>query len=129
MSQFQLFDGVKLTEEISLTDGGIATVGTSGAIVEVLKDGEAYLVELFGGWVKYDERGDFVPASSDEVGAFMETIGVELVYPQQLVLTVPARDTMGIREHLETILENLPEEKLAEVRDFAEFLQQRQKSA
>jgi hypothetical protein len=31
---------------------------------------------------------------------------------------------MGVREHLETILE-----KLAEVRDFAEFLQQRQKSA
>jgi len=59
----------------------------------------------------------------------MKTIGVELVYPQQLVLTVPARDTMGVREHLETILENLPEEKLAEVRDFAEFLQQRQKSA
>jgi len=59
------------------------------------------------------------------MGAFMETIGVELVYPQQLVLTVPARDTMGVREHLE----NLPEEKLAEVRDFAEFLQQRQKSA
>jgi hypothetical protein len=105
MSQFQLFDGVKLTEEISLTDGGIATVGTSGAIVEVLKDGEAYLVELFGGWVKYDERGDFVPASSDEVGAFMETIGVELVYPQQLVLTVSARDTMAkIAQHAKNVL-------------------------
>lgn len=95
MSQFQLFDGVKLTEEISLTDGGVATVGTSGAIVEVLKDGEAYLVELFGGWVKYDEQGNFLPASEDEEEAFMETIGVELVYPHQLVLTVPARQTMG----------------------------------
>ncbi|GFE71739.1 hypothetical protein [Chroococcus sp. FPU101] len=129
MSQFQLFDGVKLTEEISLTDGGVATVGTSGAIVEVLKDGEAYLVELFGGWVKYDEQGNFLPASEDEEEAFMETIGVELVYPHQLVLTVPARQTMGVREYLETILDNLPEEKLVEIRDFAEFLQQRQKSA
>ncbi|MDV3002759.1 MAG: hypothetical protein N5P05_004414 (plasmid) [Chroococcopsis gigantea SAG 12.99] len=127
MSQFQLFDGIKLTEEISLTDGGVAAGGTSGAIVEVLKEGEAYLVELFGSWVKYDERGDFQSASKDEVGAFMETLGVEIVRPHQLVLTVRASETMGVREYLETILDNLPEEKLAEVRDFAEFLQQKQK--
>lgn len=86
---------IKLTEEISLTDGGVATVGTNGAIVEVLKDGEAYLVELFGGWVKYNERGEFMAASADETGAFMETIGVELVYPHQLVLTDLARETIS----------------------------------
>ncbi|MDV3002470.1 MAG: hypothetical protein N5P05_004125 (plasmid) [Chroococcopsis gigantea SAG 12.99] len=86
----------------------------------------AYLVELFGNWVKYDEGGNFISASSDEGGAFMETIGVEIVRPHQLALTVRARDTMGVREHLETVLDSLPEEKLAEVRDFAESLQQKQ---
>jgi hypothetical protein len=100
MSQFQLFDGVKLTEEISLTDGGVATVGTSGAIVEVLKDGEAYLVELFGGWVKYDEQGNFLPASSDEEEAFMETIGVELVYPHQARLDCSSTTNDGWNENI-----------------------------
>ncbi len=100
MSQFQLFDGVRLTQEISLSDGGTAAAGTIGAIVEVLKEGEAYLVELFGNWVKYDENGAFAPALKDEVGAFMETIGVEIIYPHQLVLTVSDKETMGVREHL-----------------------------
>lgn len=44
-----LFDTVRLTEAIPLIDGGIAEVGTVGAIVEVFNEGEAYLVELFGG--------------------------------------------------------------------------------
>jgi hypothetical protein len=96
MSKFQLFDGIKLTEEISLTDGGIAPIGTEGAIVEVLKDGEAYLVELFGDWVKYDEQENFVSATQAEKGSFMETIGVEIVYPHQLLLTVPAKETMKV---------------------------------
>lgn len=93
--QFQLFDSVKLTEEIPLTDGGTAAVGTVGAIVEVFNDGEAYMVELFGSWVKYDEQENFVPASRDEKGAFMETIGVETVYPQQLKLVKSARKTVS----------------------------------
>ena len=126
MTRFQLFDGVKLTEEISLTDGGVAHADTVGAIVEVLGDGKAYLVELFGNWVKYDENGDFMPANQDESGSFMETIGVETVYPHQLILTIPARETMGVREHLITVLDNLSDDLVAEVRDFAEFLQQRQ---
>lgn len=100
MTKFQLFDGVKLTEEIPLTDGGVAQAGTVGAIVEVLGDGKAYLVELFGDWVKYDEHGNFTPASQDEPYSFMETIGIETVYPYQLALTIPARKTMVIREHL-----------------------------
>ena len=96
MSKFQLFDNVKLTEDISLTDGGIALIGTKGAIVEVLKDGEAYLVELFGGWVKYDEQGDFVLATQTEKEAFMETIGVEVIFPHQIMLTVPAEETLKV---------------------------------
>ncbi len=126
MTQFQLFDGVKLTEEITLTDGGVAAVGTVGTIVEVFKEGEAYLVELFGDWVKYDGQGNFVPASQDEEGSFMETIGVETVYPHQLALTIPVRETMGVREHLAVVLENLSDDLVTEVRDFAEFLQQKQ---
>lgn len=126
MTRFQLFDGVKLTEEIPLTDGGMAQAGTVGAIVEVLGDGKAYIVELFGDWVKYDEQGDFMPATQNESSSFMETIGVETVYPHQLILTIPARETMGVREHLTAVLDNLPDDLVAEVRDFAEFLQQRQ---
>jgi hypothetical protein len=45
---------------------------------------------------------------------------------RQLVLTIPARETMGVREHLTAVLDNLPDDLVAEVRDFAEFLQQRQ---
>jgi len=124
--RFQLFDGVKLTEEIPLTDGGTAPPGTIGAIVEVLNDGEAYIVELFGGWVKYDEEQNFVPADRDEDGSFMETVGVETVYSHQLVLTVIASETMPVKAHLSAILDDLPEDLLAEVRDFAEFLQLKQ---
>jgi hypothetical protein len=51
MSKFQLFDAVSLTEPIALPDRPIAPPETAGAIVEVFKNGEAYLVELFGGWV------------------------------------------------------------------------------
>ncbi len=86
MSKFKLFDAVNLTEEIPLADGEIAPPQTAGIIVEVFKNGEAYLVELFGGWVKAEVGGDFVPATQDEPESFMETIGVETVYPHQLQL-------------------------------------------
>jgi hypothetical protein len=33
-----MFDYVKLTQEISLTDGGVAPVGMIGTIVEVFKN-------------------------------------------------------------------------------------------
>ncbi|ACK65254.1 conserved hypothetical protein [Rippkaea orientalis PCC 8801] len=97
MSKFQLFDGVKLTENIPLTDGGIAPIGTVGAIVEILKNGEAYLVEFFGDWVKYNDQENFVSATQTEKGAFMETIGVEIVYPHQLILIVPAKEMMKVK--------------------------------
>ena len=94
---FQLFDGVKLIEEIPLTDGGVASVGTVGAIVEVLNNGEAYIVELFGGWVKYGDRDNFLPATEDDPEAFRETIGVETVYPYQLVSTFSVREMMEVK--------------------------------
>ena len=122
-----LFDSVKLTESIPLTDGGIASEGTTGAIVEVLGDGEAYLVELFGGWVKYDDQENFRSASPQEKGAFMETIGVETVYPHQLELMKTVRETVSVRGHLLSLLDDLSEDKLAQVRDFAEFLQRKRR--
>jgi hypothetical protein len=126
MSKFQLLDTVNLTEAVALADGEIAPPETAGAIVEVFKNGEAYSVELFGGWVKAEVGGDFVPATHDEPGAFMETIGVETVYPHQLQLLKSADEMMGIREHLLSVLNNLPDELVAEVCDFAEFLQEKQ---
>ncbi len=126
MSKFQLFDAVNLTEAVALADGEIAPPQTAGAIVEVFKNGEAYLVELFGGWVKAEVGGDFVPATQDEPGAFMETIGVETVYPHQLQLLKSASEFMGVRERLLSVLNNLSDELVAEVCDFAEFLQEKE---
>jgi len=126
MSKFQLLDAVNLTEAVALADGEIAPPETAGAIVEVFKNGEAYLVELFGGWVKAEVGGDFVPATEDEPGAFMETIGVETVYPHQLQLLKSASELMGVRERLLSVLNNLSDELVAEVCDFAEFLQEKQ---
>jgi hypothetical protein len=126
MSKFQLFDAVNLTEAVALADGELAPPQTAGRIVEVFKNGEAYLVELFGGWVKAEVGGDFVPATQDEPGAFMETLGVETVYPHQLQLLKSASERMGVRERLLSVLNNLSDELVAEVCDFAEFLQEKQ---
>ena len=122
---YRLFDSVKLKEAISLTDGGMAAVGTVGAIVEVFNDGEAYLLELFGQWVKYDEQENVMPATPQEKGSFMETMGVETVYPHQIELLEKASSTVNVRGHLLSLLDELSEEKVAQVRDFAEFLQQK----
>lgn len=126
MTQFQLFDNVKLTENIPLSDGGFAPQETRGTIVEVFNNGEAYLVELFGDWVKYDAEGNFITANKGEKDAFMQTLGVETVYEHQIILTVSAREIMGVKEHLNALLETLPDNLVLQVRDFAEFLQQRQ---
>ncbi|MEA5536862.1 DUF2281 domain-containing protein [Crocosphaera sp. XPORK-15E] len=56
----------------------------------------------------------------------METIGVETVYPHQLELVQTASETVSVRGHLLSLLDELSAEKVAEVRDFAEFLQQKQ---
>lgn len=84
MNKFQLFDSVKLNEGITLSDRGTASEGTVGAIVEVFNDGEAYMVELFDGWVKYDATEILVPADALDSESLPKTIGVETVYPQHL---------------------------------------------
>lgn len=129
MSQFQLFDSIKLKEPIALDTGGTAPVGSSGAIVEVFNNGEAYMVELFGGWVKADVNQDFIPTDRDGPDSFMETIGVETVYPHQIYLVKPARETVGIRAQILALIDELPEATLEEVRDFAEFLKYKQRQA
>ncbi len=72
--------------------------------------------------VKAEIGGDFVRANQDEPSAFMETLGVETIYPHQLQLLKSAREAMGVREHLTAVLDSLSDELVAEVRDFAEFL-------
>ncbi|PSN11857.1 hypothetical protein C7293_22625 [filamentous cyanobacterium CCT1] len=67
-------------------------------------EGEAFLVELFGQWVKYDDTGDFIPAAQDDPEAFMETLGVETVYPHQIKLLAAARESMGDRSSLRVLV-------------------------
>ncbi|WP_446380718.1 DUF2281 domain-containing protein [Coleofasciculus sp. E2-BRE-01] len=70
--------------------------------------------------------GGFIPTHQDEPDAFMETLGVETVYPNQLHLVKSAREIMGVREQLTAVLDTLSDDLVAEVCDFAEFLQQKQ---
>lgn len=90
MSQFQLFDSVKLRESLVLEDGSTAPEGTAGAIVEVFNDGEAYMVELFGRWVTAEPGGDFVDSSADAPEVFMESFGVETVAPGKIYMVQSA---------------------------------------
>lgn len=126
MSQFQLFDSVKLMEAIFLEDGKTASEGTFGSIVEIFNDGEAFLIELFGDWGKYNNQGDFTVAEPYNSRAFIETIGIETVYPHQMALSVPAREMMGDRNSLRILADELSDDLVAEVLDFAEFLKQKQ---
>jgi hypothetical protein len=64
-----------------------------------------------------------------ERGTFREAIGVETIYPKQLKLVRLARETVSVRAHLLSLLDNLSTENLSEVRDFAEFLSQKQQQA
>ena len=64
------------------------------------------MVELFGGWVKYDAVENFIPAKREEADSFLETIGVETVYPQQLQLVKPAQETVGVRARLAAVLDD-----------------------
>jgi len=89
MAYFGLFDTVRLTEAITLPDGKVVPEETPGTIVEVLREGEAYLVEFFGEWVKRDPQGNLVSADRSDPEAFMETLGVGTVYPNQLRLVKP----------------------------------------
>ena len=129
MVQFQLFDSVKLTEQISIEDGGTTPEGCSGATVEVFSDGEAYMVELFGRWVIIADDGEFAESTSDVPDSFMETIGVETVAPYQIRLVTPASETVGGRAQLLALMDELPDSTLEEVRSLAESLRAKQADA
>jgi len=127
MTQFSLFDQVELIEPINLTsdfsnaleERPVASVGTPGTIVEVLGEGEAFLVEFFGDWIKVKTPEGLERAKEGEEGAFRETIGVETVYPQQMVLRYRA----SIKPNLFRLLDEMPESLLEEVQTFAQSLQ------
>jgi hypothetical protein len=128
MTKLQLFDSVRLRETVILAEGEVVPAGTRGAVVELLADGEATMVELFGDWVKVDSKGNLVPASADDPEAFAETLGVVTVPLGQIELLSPAEKTTGAKTHLLAIVEDLPEQAVVEVADFAEFLRQKQKA-
>lgn len=128
MPQFQLFDAVKLTQSIELEDGVIAPSGTRGAVVEVLREGEAFLVELFGDWERQDAQGDFVPASAGQIGAFQRTLDVVMLAADQMVLVLPAVESVGPQAELLSIVDELPREMVTEIVDFAQFLRHKQRA-
>lgn len=127
MTQFSLFDQVQLTKPITLTGfvsnaidaSDTASVGTVGTIVEVLAPNEAFLVELFGDWVTSKNADELCRAKPEEDGAFRETIGVEIVRPDQMML-LPQKSA---KEDLFHLLESMPESLLEEVQVFAKSLQ------
>ncbi|MGJ3253286.1 MAG: hypothetical protein ACFE0J_19460 [Elainellaceae cyanobacterium] len=123
--KFALFDAVKLREPITLDSDHVASEDTLGSIVEVFSDGEAYLVELFGDWVKYDEDENLIAATRTDPDSFLESIGVATVYPDQIRLVKPAREVVGIRAQLLASLDEMPDAMLEEVTDFVEFLHQK----
>lgn len=128
--QFNLFDQVQLVQPIDLQSDfsnaldeiDVAPVGTPGTIVEVLSVGEAFLVELFGDWVKVKDPDGLMRAKREEEGAFRETIGVEVVYPQQMILQHRAN---AAKVNLFQLLDEMPENLLKEVQTFAESLRYR----
>jgi hypothetical protein len=129
MSKFQMFDSVTLNQDIQLHDGGIAPQGTDGAIVEIFEDGEAYLVELFGGWLKLTTEGEMIEAFEDDPEAFRETLDVETIYPHQINLVNAHQqiDKQKVKQQLLELLELLPEESILQIKDFTEFLCYKQK--
>ncbi len=131
MPQFELFDAVKLTQPMRLDDGDLAPPETPGAIVEVLGEGEAYLVELFGPWMQRNEKGDFLPALAGVAGAFQRTLDVVTLSAHEIALVSPALQTVGAEAQLLSIVEDLSQELVIEIVDFAQFLRhkQRQKAA
>ena len=119
-----MFDSVTLNQDIQLHTGEIAPQGTDGAIVEIFKDGEAYLVELFGGWLKFTTEGDAIETSQDDPEAFRDTLDVETIYPHQINLVNDDQqsDKQKVKQQLLALLELLPEESIVQVKDFTEFL-------
>ncbi|MEO1394804.1 MAG: hypothetical protein AAFV90_18010 [Cyanobacteria bacterium J06634_5] len=139
MEQFNLLDQVRLLKPIALESGfsnaltaqDEALIGTTGTIVEVLEPGQAFLVELFGDWVKLEPSEGLRRAQATEEGAFQETLGVEVVRvstgeaspTRQMTRLKPSN---VVKVGLFRLLDEMPEELLEEVQTFAEFLSYRQ---
>ncbi|WP_008318682.1 DUF2281 domain-containing protein [Leptolyngbya sp. PCC 6406] len=127
--KFKLFDTVQLTESIATSDDSHLPLDTIGTVVEILNDGEnggeAYLVELFGDWVKYDSDENLIATDRNDPDAFIETLAVAMVSPHQIRLLKPASETVGIRAQLLALIEELSDPLLQEIADFAEFLKQK----
>jgi hypothetical protein len=123
--KFKLFDTVQLTEAIATSDDSKLPLDTIGTVVEILSDDEAYLVELFGGWVKHNSDETLIATDRNDPGAFIETLAVEMVSPQHIRWLKPASETVGIRAQLLALIEELSDPLLQEVTDFAEFLKQK----
>ena len=131
MMQFSLFDQIQLAQPIDLKSGfsnalsemDVAPVGTLGTIVEVLSSGQAFLVELFGDWVKLRDPEGLMRAKEEDKEAFRETIGVEVVYPHQMVLR---HRSNPVKASLFQLLDEMPENLLEEVQTFAESLRHEQ---
>ncbi len=125
-----MFDSVTLNQDIQLHPGGIAPQGTDGAIVEIFKDGEAYLVELFGGWLKFTAEGDMIETSQNDPEAFRDTLDLETLYPHQInpINAHKQSDKQKVKQQLLALLELLPEESILQVKDFTEFLCYRQQA-
>ncbi|MEL6351869.1 MAG: DUF4926 domain-containing protein [Cyanobacteria bacterium J06627_28] len=118
MTKFNLFDEVCLTKSIALTDFvsnaldpiGAACEGTMGTIVEVLVPGETFLVELLGDWVVSKPDGLY-RATAEADGAFRETIGVETVQAEQMMLV----HRRSAKYELLQLVENMPETLIEKV--------------
>jgi hypothetical protein len=122
----RLYDSVILNEPLKISEEITALPGTPGTIVEILGNGEAYMVELFGNWTVCDEKGDLAKADADTPGAFRETVGVETVFSHQIQGTEKIEQT---RLRLLKIMDALSEDHLEEISDFAEFLYHKQHQA
>jgi hypothetical protein len=123
---FRLFDSVILKESLRISEDTSFLPGTPGTIVEILGNGEAFMVELFGNWAVCDESGNLTEADPDTPGAFRETAGVETVLSHQIQ---PAVYTEQIRMKLLRLINLLSERHLEEISDFAEFLYHKQHQA
>ena len=121
-----MFDLVELSEPISihgdftnsLEQYTMIPAGTTGTIVEVLEEDQAYLVELWGNWIRCQDNQKLEQVKPDSQDKFRETLGVEVVYIHQLEIVEKPRQFRG---DLLNLLENLPEELLAEVKILLSF--------
>ncbi|MGA1262810.1 MAG: hypothetical protein ACO331_02740 [Prochlorothrix sp.] len=87
-----------------------------GTIVEILNSGEAYLVELWGDWIQVTAQNQAIPVNSTDPLALQATLGVETLTAQQLI---PASDLTDIRSRLFYLSQQLSDEQLEKVENFA----------